>query len=232
MEAPKKHSGFVLRALKLPYAEALDMQNDLFQRRMRNEIPDVLLITEHPPVYTFGKNADARHLLLDETQVKARGIDLFWIDRGGDITFHGPGQLVGYPILDLHGYYRDVGRFLREIEEVLIHALARFNIAGSRVPGLTGVWVGDAKIAAIGVKLSRWVSKHGFALNVNTDLSYFSDIVPCGIRDKAVTSMQKILDAPVPFDAVIDAVIESFASVFSIAFTAASLPELVAAGQA
>ncbi len=209
-------SGWLYIHRPMAYKEAWDLQNRLFDKRMRGDIPDVLFLTEHPPVYTFGKSGKTQHLLISEQQAQRKGIDLFWIDRGGDITFHGPGQLVGYPIFDLHGFYLDVGRFLRDVEEALIVALAAFGIEAGRIPGLTGVWVGEEKIAAIGVKLSRWITKHGFALNVNTDLSYFGHIVPCGIPDKPVTSMQKVLGHEVNMETVIARVVQAFEQVFGI----------------
>jgi len=190
-------------------------------------LPNVLFLTEHPPVYTFGKSGHPENLLLPESEIRRRGIELFWADRGGDITFHGPGQLVGYPIFDLHDFYLDVGRFLREVEEGIIRALAAFSIDAGRIPGLTGVWVGEKKIAAIGIKLSRWVTKHGFALNVNTDLGYFQYIVPCGIADKPVTSMQALLGEAVPMHAVIEALMQSFSQVFDLEFETKQIVELL-----
>lgn len=221
------HEARLIIAPNLRYKIAWDIQNDLHERRKRHEISDVLILTEHPPVYTLGKNAHREHLLISREEVAARDIDLFHIDRGGDITFHGPGQLVGYPIFNLNDYYRDVGRFMRELEEVLIQALATFGITAGRNPGYTGVWVGDAKIAAIGIKLSRWVTKHGFALNVHTDLRYFRDIVPCGIRNKPVTSLQELIGRAISLQEVIPSVISSFERVFEIQFTAAKLEEFM-----
>ncbi|RMD93589.1 MAG: lipoyl(octanoyl) transferase, partial [Calditrichaeota bacterium] len=177
-------------------------------------------------VYTFGKSGKKEHLLIDESEARRRGIEIFWIDRGGDITFHGPGQLVGYPIFDLHDHYLDVGRFLRDLEECLIRTLSDFEIRAGRIEGLTGVWVENKKVAAIGVKLSRWITKHGFALNVNTNLSYFNHIVPCGISDKPVTSMQQLLGDEVDMAAVIRQVIVHFEEIFSIKLTPVSLEQI------
>lgn len=182
---------------------------------------DTLLLCEHPHTYTVGKNGVdnlSRHLLLNKEELAANGISVFEIDRGGDITYHGPGQLVGYPILNLNNYYRDVHRYLRDLEEVILKTLAKFSITARRVEESTGVWVdtpsGPEKICAIGVKVTRWITMHGFALNMNANLDYFNHIIPCGISDKGVTSMSKILDRLVDERAVIDAVDASFREVF------------------
>lgn len=225
-----RHRGLVAIAPRLRYKRAWDIQNTLHELRKQDRIPDVLMLTEHPPVYTLGKNARAEHLLIPEAEAARRGIDVHWIDRGGDITFHGPGQLVGYPIFDLHHFYRDVGRYLREIEEALIVALSHFGIAAGREAGLTGVWTEAGKIAAIGIKLSRWFTKHGFALNVNTDLAYFRHIVPCGINNRPVTSMAEILGRPLRIAEVIDAVEDGFAQVFSFDFARTDLQDLLKTG--
>jgi lipoyl(octanoyl) transferase len=167
-----------------------------------------LLLVEHPPVYTLGKSGHIENVLLGAGQMEERGVQLFRTNRGGDITFHGPGQLVGYPIIDLEKYYTDIGRYLRNLEEVGIRVLAEYGIAGGRSSGETGVWLEpgikgrERKIMAIGVRCSRWVTMHGFALNVNTDLTWFGNIIPCGIADKQVTSLEKELGQPVPFDEV------------------------------
>lgn len=174
------------------------------KRRTDNTIVESIhkiIFCEHqPPVYTLGKSGDMKHLLLSETELAQKNIDFYKINRGGDITFHGPGQITGYPILDLDYIYTDIHRYIRDMEEAIIRTIAHFNIAGKRIDGYTGVWVGsngnqshNRKICAIGVHLSRWVTMHGFALNVNTDLSYFDHIVPCGIKeeDKSVTSIAK-----------------------------------------
>lgn len=227
MQGKPEHLGYLLVERPMPYQRAWEMQNALFEKRRRGDVPHILFLTEHPPVYTFGKSGHQENFLLSESEVRRRGIELFWTDRGGDITFHGPGQLVGYPIFDLHDFYLDVGRFLRELEEGIIRALEVFSIDAGRIPGLTGVWVGEKKIAAIGIKLSRWVTKHGFAINVNTDLGYFKNIVPCGIADKAITSMQEIIGAEVPMPGVIDAVVQSFSQVFDLEFETKQIAELL-----
>jgi lipoyl(octanoyl) transferase len=167
-----------------------------------------LLFVEHPPVYTLGKSGHMENVLIGDEQMQARGVQFFRSNRGGDITFHGPGQLVGYPILDLEKFYTDIGRYLRNLEEVSIRVLADYGISGDRSPGETGVWIGPdekgnaRKICAIGVRCSRWVTMHGFAFNVTTDLSYFGDIVPCGIADKEATSLEKELGYPVGLEEV------------------------------
>ncbi len=175
------------------YADAWELQRKIFSARLGKNISDVLLFTEHEPVYTLGKGADGNHVLANDDELREKKIELFHIDRGGDVTFHGPGQIVGYPILDLSNYYHDIHRYLRDIEEVLIRVLNDYGIHAERSDGYTGVWVKNEKIAAIGVKVSRWVTMHGFAFNVSTDLSYFDRIIPCGIFHKGVTSLQQIL---------------------------------------
>ncbi len=181
-----------------------------------------LLLVEHPPVYTLGKSGSMDHLLLSEEEMTGRGIQFFPINRGGDITFHGPGQIVGYPILDLDCFFTDVHRYVRNIEEVIIRTLAEYGIASQRIQGFTGVWIADTtgerfrKICAIGVHLSRWVTLHGWAFNVNTPLEYFDYIVPCGItdEDKTVTSMAKELGRPVDMQEVKEKIKRHFADVF------------------
>ena len=179
----------------VPYAEAFELQRMLVERRKRGEIPDQLLIVEHPPVVTVGRNGNDGNLLADPDLLSRAGIGFHHTDRGGDVTYHGPGQIVGYPIFDLREWKRDVVAYVRGLEEALIGALAEFGIEAGRLAGATGVWVstpgGLAKIAAIGVHISRWVTSHGFALNVNTDMSYFQYIVPCGLT-KPVTSMAQL----------------------------------------
>jgi lipoyl(octanoyl) transferase len=202
------------------YERALDLQRELVDRRKRGEIPDQLLLLEHPDVITLGVKTrnDRTHVLESDASLAEKGIALFETGRGGDVTYHGPGQLVGYPILDLNPHRRDVHRYVRDLEETLIQAVATFGIAAGQVPGLTGIWVdtpdGQSKLAAIGVRISRWVTSHGFALNVNTDLSRFGLIVPCGIADKGVTSMERLLGRRLPMDEVAHAVEQAFTAVF------------------
>ncbi|MEM9671146.1 MAG: lipoyl(octanoyl) transferase LipB [Cyclobacteriaceae bacterium] len=195
----------------IDYAQAWDYQEKIFSETVQTKIanrkqPDqqqttqnYLLFCQHPPVYTLGKSGQEDHLLLSVKELAEKGIQYYPINRGGDITFHGPGQIVGYPILDLDHFFTDIHRYLRTLEEAVILTLANYGIDAGRIPGLTGVWIdyeqqkNPRKICAMGVKSSRWVTMHGFALNVNTDLSYFDHIVPCGIKDKAVTSLEKEL---------------------------------------
>ena len=198
------------------YQAALDLQKDLVERRKQGLISDRLLLLEHPHVITLGaRNHSSRANLLETPESLARqGVALFETGRGGDVTYHGPGQLVGYPILELPADRRDVHRYVRDLEEVLIQAVSDVGVAAARIPGLTGIWVGDEKLAAIGVRISRWVTSHGFALNVSTDLSRFGLIVPCGITDKGVTSLERLLGRPVLMDEVADRVAARFEAAF------------------
>ena len=197
------------------YLEAWQLQRRLVEMRQRDEIPDVLLFVEHPPTYTLGRSGKRDHLLIGDEALAALDADFVETDRGGDITFHGPGQIVGYPILDLRRWAADVHAYLRALEEVLILALGRFGIEAGRKAGYTGVWHPDGKIAAIGVRVSRWVTSHGFALNVTTDLDYFRRIVPCGIVGRRVSSMASVVEAPISLDRVRDELSISFGSVFA-----------------
>ena len=216
----------VLKLGFVDYAAGLRVQQELIGRRKAGEIGDVLLLLEHTPVITLGRNAKATNILLPPEQLALRGVEVFECDRGGDVTFHGPGQLVGYPIFDLRGYATpDVKRktlgaidYVRRLEEVLIRTCSDFGIPTKRVAGLTGAWTQatpEAKIAAIGVHISRFVTSHGFALNVNADLSYFDLIIPCGITSKPVTSMRKELGQEIDISAVSTSVSRNFGDVFS-----------------
>jgi len=176
---------------------------------------DILLLLEHPPTITMGRSGNLDHLLIKEEDLKSRGIEFWNVDRGGDITFHGPGQLVGYPILALRGHERDVREYMRRIEESLIRLLARYGIEATREARFTGVWTQKGKIAAMGVHISRWITRHGFALNVNTDMSFYDLIVPCGIADRGVTSIQKHLSRNVDLKEVADAYGEEFGRIFN-----------------
>ena len=207
----------VRRLGRVAYQDALDLQADLVEQRRRGAIGDVLLLLEHPPVITLGVKARNNRINIraTESQLAAEGVDVFESGRGGDVTYHGPGQLVGYPIFDLNPHRRDVHRYVRDIEQALIDAVAAFGIAAERVEGLTGIWVGQNKLAAIGVRISRWITSHGFALNVATNLSHFDLIVPCGIQDRGVTSMDRLLGRTVPMAEVEDAVEAAFRAVFT-----------------
>ncbi len=197
------------------YGEGLELQECLVRERRAGAIPDQLLLLEHPHVITLGTSAHAENLLADEEQRRQLGIELFETGRGGDVTYHGPGQLVGYPILDLKPDRQDLHRYVRDLEEVLIRAIARFGLEGGRKQGLTGVWVGDLKIAAIGVRVSSgWITSHGFALNVTTDLGYFDTIIPCGIHDFGVTSIGRSVSFVPSMEEVMQAVVAAFAEVF------------------
>lgn len=213
---------FVVRRLgRLDYQAGLDLQKALVEQRKRGEIPDQLLLLEHPDVITLGVKTrnDLSHVLETPEALAAKGVALFEAGRGGDVTYHGPGQLVGYPIFDLKPDRCDVHRYVRDLEDALIRAVADFGITARRLAGLTGIWVGpegrEAKLAAIGVRISRWVTSHGFALNVTTDLSRFDLIVPCGISDRGVTSMERLLGRRPEMAEVEGAVVRAFAGVFS-----------------
>jgi lipoyl(octanoyl) transferase len=205
----------VLRLGRIAYPEALDLQLRIVGRMKATEPDDsVLLLLEHEPVITIGRSGGADHLLASRAELARRGIALVDSGRGGDVTYHGPGQLVGYPILRLPEGRRDVHRYLRDLEAVLIAALGRFGVEGRRVEGYTGVWVGEEKVAAIGVAFTRWVAYHGFALNVATDLAAFDLIVPCGIADKRVTSLERLLGRAPAWGEVEAAVVEAFVETF------------------
>jgi lipoyl(octanoyl) transferase len=204
----------VRRLGRVPYARGLELQAELVAKRQAGSIPDTLLLLEHAPVFTLGRNARPENVLLPAAELRARGFELIETGRGGDVTYHGPGQIVGYPILDLSPDRRDVHRYVRDLEEVMIRACADYGVTAGRVGGATGCWVGESKIGAIGVRIARWVTSHGFAFNVNTDLALFSLIVPCGIRDKGVTSLSRLLGRTVSLAEAIDSVARNFAAIF------------------
>lgn len=207
----------VLRLGRIAYQPALDLQLRLLDAMKESDTLDaVLVLLEHEPVVTLGRSADDGNLLIPREEFARRGVDLHESSRGGDVTYHGPGQIVGYPILRLAGPRRDVHRYLRTIEQVIIDVLAGYGLDGERVDGFTGVWVGGAKVAAIGVAISRWVTYHGFALNVTTDLDAFRLIVPCGLTDKPVTSLQNLLGRALPLREVEDALIARFVAAFAL----------------
>jgi lipoyl(octanoyl) transferase len=198
------------------YSEALELQKQLVEQRRSNEIPDQLLLLEHPPVITLGVKTrnDRRHVVATPEVLDDEGVEVFESGRGGDVTYHGPGQLVGYPIMDLRPDRCDVHRYVRDLEDMLIRVAASFGVSADRMPGLTGVWAGDEKLAAIGVRIARWITSHGFALNVSTNLAHFNLIVPCGITDKGVTSLERLTGRTVDMDEVADSTARAFAAVF------------------
>jgi lipoyl(octanoyl) transferase len=200
----------------VPYAEAVDLQKRLVEQRKTDAIPDQLLLLEHPPVITLGVKTreDRTHILATAETLEEQGVEVFESGRGGDVTYHGPGQLVGYPIIDLRPDRCDVHRYVRDLEEMLIQAVASFGVGATRLPGLTGVWVGEEKLAAIGVRIARWVTSHGFALNVAPRLEHFDLIVPCGIADKRVTSLEKLTGKHIEVSSAIPLITDAFSSVF------------------
>ena len=206
----------IRRLGRIDYADGVELQKALVQRRQAGEIDDTLLFVEHPPVITLGvkTRGNLANVRADAGALAAQGVTVHDTGRGGDVTFHGPGQLVGYPIIDLKPDRQDVHRYVRDLEEVLIRAAADFGIEAGRVKGYSGAWVGDRKLAAIGVRISRWVTSHGFALNVTTDLSGFDLIVPCGITDRGVTSLAALLSREVPMADVERSVVTHFGVVF------------------
>ncbi len=203
---------------RVNYRNALELQLSLLEEMRRGDAGDSLLLMEHPPTFTIGRRGKLEHMLRNQGELKERGINLEIVGRGGDITYHGPGQLVGYPILDLNNHGCDIRIFLRKIEEVIITALRDFDIAGERKKDYTGVWVRDEKIASIGIGVKKWATYHGFALNVNTDLSYFDMIVPCGIPDVRITSIkeQSLRRKDINMSEVKDSIIEAFSGVFKM----------------
>jgi lipoate-protein ligase B len=207
----------VVRSLGVvPYPLALDRQRDLVTARQAGDTPDHLLLLEHPAVITIGVRGRAHphHLLVSRATLRDEGIEVYDVARGGDITYHGPGQLVGYPVLSLKPDRCDVHRYVADLEEVLIRTAASFGVEAGRVPGMTGVWVGNDKLGAIGVRLSRWVTSHGFAFNVSTNLDHFRFIVPCGLEGRGVTSLERLLETPPTRAEVEEALVAEFARVF------------------
>ena len=226
----------VVDAGVVPYGVAFDWQQTLRDKRANGEIPDVLLLLEHPHVYSLGRRFDKSHLLLSERELSKRGIEVFESDRGGSITYHGPGQLVGYPILDLRKLTRDglpvagdqpdVIQYLRRLEESIILSLRSLGVVSGRREGFTGVWVGDTKVAAIGVNVTRGLTKHGFAINVTTDLSYFEGMIPCGISDARPTSLEELLKSRIGIDLVKRHVSKQICKVFHRRIVESSIDEL------
>ncbi|MBS3978028.1 MAG: lipoyl(octanoyl) transferase LipB [Syntrophomonadaceae bacterium] len=209
--------GWLIEAGRMGYLEACQLQKRLAAEVIQGERGDTLILTEHPPLLTIGAAGDRGNILASPQALAQAGIEIYSADRGGDVAYHGPGQLVGYPVLHLDRHGKDVKDYLRRLEEVLIRTLAGFGLAGHRAPGYTGVWVADAKIAAIGIGVKKWVTFHGFALNVDPDLSHFSLIHPCGIRDKRVTSLAELLPQAPDWREVSARVAVHFAQVFNLA---------------
>jgi len=199
----------------IDYKEAWDLQKEIFLKRVSGEVEDYLLLLEHPNTYTLGKTAHRENLKGSEEYLKVNNISVYDIDRGGDITYHGPGQIVGYPIIDLNNWFKDTHKYLRALEEVIIKTCSDFGLDSGRNEKHTGVWIGDRKIAAIGIKVSRWITMHGFAFNVNTDLNLFNGIIPCGIQDKSVTSLSKELNSEISIQEVKDKLLNNFSNVFN-----------------
>jgi lipoate-protein ligase B len=197
------------------YGNVWNLQKGVFDLRASSKISDVLILNEHNHVYTIGKSGGDDHLLASTDELMDDDVEVYRIDRGGDITYHGPGQLVGYPIIDLNDHHPDIHRYLRDLEEALIRSLRDYGIDAYRDKEYTGVWVGNEKIAAIGVKVSRWITMHGFALNVATDMNYFDRIIPCGIFHRGITSMEKTLKINIPLGDVAVNIINNFSEVFN-----------------
>ncbi len=198
----------------IDYAEAWELQKRLHAKRLRNEIPDTLLLLEHPHVYTLGKAADKNNLIAETRFIKEHGISVYETDRGGDVTYHGPGQIVGYAILNLAEWKKDAHEYLRAIEETVMKTCAEYGTETTRHPKYTGVWAGENKICAIGVKISRWITMHGFALNVSTNLEIFEGIIPCGIREKGVTSLERETGKNLSLADVKKTLLKNFAETF------------------
>jgi lipoyl(octanoyl) transferase len=202
----------------MPYGEALALQRALVEDRRADRIPDTLLLVEHPHVLTLGVRGDGgrSHILASADALASRGVEIHETGRGGDITYHGPGQVVGYPIIDLKPDRCDVHRYVRDLEDVLIRTASDYGVLAERVDGLTGVWVGREKLAAIGVRIARWITSHGFAFNVTTNLDYFALIVPCGIADRGVTSLARLTGRAIDPVEVAQRTTEHFANVFNL----------------
>jgi lipoyl(octanoyl) transferase len=219
----------VRRLGRIGYSAGLELQARLVEDRQRKIAGDTLLLLEHDPVFTLGRNARREHVLFPDDELRFRGFDVFETGRGGDVTYHGPGQIVGYPILELAPGRRDVHRYVRDLEEVMIRTCGDYGVEARRIPGLTGAWVGEEKIGAIGVRIARWVTSHGFAFNVSTDLSPFGLIVPCGIRGHGVTSLERVLERSVALEEVSGRLAERFTEVFAATEVAAEAKAAVPA---
>jgi lipoic acid synthetase len=223
----------VLNLGQQPYQAALQLQHQLVAARRQGTIDDTLLLLQHPPVITLGRRGNEENILVSKERLAELGIHVHRVERGGDVTYHGPGQLVGYPILDLRQHRTDVGWYMHSLEEVLIRTLADFGIAATRWPGNIGVWVDErSKIGALGARIDNWITYHGFALNVSQDLSHFQLIVPCGLANVGVTSMEKILGGPVDTATVRERVTENFCAVFALTANETSLHDVLSRTQA
>lgn len=209
------------------YKDVWDLQRDVNLYKQKNTCTDLIITTEHEHVYTLGRSGDKNHLLLDDEELADKNISYFEIDRGGDLTYHGPGQLVVYPVIDLSNYEKDSHKYLRNLEEVIILTLKEYGIDSKQDEEYTGVWVGDSKICAIGIKISRWITMHGLAFNVNNDLSHFGKIIPCGIFHKGVTNMKSVLGSDVDLKEVSSRILRNFEKIFDIKIREIDIAELV-----
>jgi len=199
----------------IDYQKAWNLQHKIFNKRLSNDVSDTLLLLEHPNTYTLGKSSNKANLLFSDVELQQKNIAIYNIDRGGDITYHGPGQIVGYPIINLSLWQKDTHKYLRTLEEVIIQTLLEFGVNGERNDDHTGVWVGNNKICAIGIKVSRWITMHGFAFNINTNMDFFNGIIPCGIMDKGVTSLSIELNKNVDLNLVKKKIVNNFCEIFN-----------------
>jgi lipoate-protein ligase B len=224
------NKGYILDLGLMDYGKAWDLQHDLWSRRVQGELPDLLLLLEHPHVITLGRRGNRSHLIVSPEVLEAMKIPIFHVERGGDITYHGSGQMMVYPILDLKDYGYRLIRYIDQLEEVILHVLKDFGIEGRRDPSNRGVWVNSDKIASIGVAIKRWVSFHGFSLNYETDLKYFDLINPCGLVGKKMTTMAKILGTRISRESLSERIIFHFKEVFKKEWEEKDLPEVITSG--
>ncbi len=225
-----KHKGYILDLGLMDYKKAWDLQRDLWSRRVKGELPDLLLFLEHPHVITLGRRGNRSYLIASQEVLDAMAIPIYHVERGGDVTYHGPGQLVVYPILDLKGYGYRLIRYVDQLEEVILRTLKDFGMEGKKDSLNRGVWVNGEKIASLGVTIKRWVSFHGLAVNYETDLSYFDLIHPCGLVGKKMTSMEKILGEKVPRESLIERIRLHFKEIFLRDWETKDLDDLIAEG--
>lgn len=219
--------GYIIDLGLMDYQKAWDLQHQLWSNRVKNEIPDLILILEHPHVITLGRRGNRSHLLVPEEYLKKMGISIFHVERGGDVTYHGPGQMIAYPILNLRAYEYNLLRYIDQLEEVIIRGLKDFGIEGRRDSMNRGVWVNDEKIASLGLAIKHWVSYHGFALNYQTDLKFFNLIHPCGLEGKRMTSMAKLLGKEIPKEELVKKIIFHFEEVFEKEWQMRRLEEIL-----